>query len=151
MSDSKEAFKSDLGSVEIDTKAKTITVDGKPLHEVTRETTLMELMIRDLSIDRELIKALRTNFTAAKTWLPSIGNRQGRETFRKLLEDSSNVLDGMSKQRSLMLISLAKMEGVWRKQQQPTAETPSSTSDVQPTPSATDAPEAPKNPESPAT
>lgn len=151
MSDSKEAFKTDIGHVEVDLKKKTVSVDGKPLHEVTKDTTLMELLIRDLSIDRELIMALRTNLTALKTWLPGIGNRQARETFRKFIEDSNGVLDGMAKQRNLMLISLAKMEGKWRQQQQPTVGTPTSTSDAPPTPSATDAPEALKSPETPAT
>lgn len=150
MSDNKEAFNTDIGHVEVDTKKKSITVDGKPLHEVVKETTLMELLIRDLSIDRELIMALRTNFTSLKTWLPGIGNRQARETFRKFIEDSNGVLDGMAKQRNLMLISLAKMEGRWRQQQQPTVETPVSMSDAQPSLSATDVPETPKSPETPA-
>jgi hypothetical protein len=141
MSDKKEAFETDLGHVEVDLKKKTVTVDGKPLNEVTQDRSLMELLLRDLSIDREIMMALRSNVTALKTWLPGIGNREARETFRKFCEDTSKCIDAMGKQRELQIISLKRMEKSWQAQ---TAGTQNSTSDAPTPPSATDALETPK-------
>ena len=119
MSEKIETFPSDIGQVTIDTGKKKITIDGKPLHEVVSEKSAMELLIKDLAIDRELMTALRANMTNLKSWLPGIGNRQAREIFRKFIDDSEQCLKAMIAQKNLQMITLIRMEKEWQKNQSP--------------------------------
>jgi hypothetical protein len=146
MSDKVEEFKTDIGHVKVDMKTKEITVDGQPLASVTTKSSLMALLLRDLSIDRGLMQAIHSNLTALQSWLPGIGNRQARDLFRKFITDTHGSLEGIIKQRNLQLITLIRAEKEWQKSQ--TAATPPSTLDALSIPPATSAPEAPKSPES---
>lgn len=83
-----------------------------------RETSLIDLLINDLTIDREIIKTFQGNVTALKGWLPGIGEIRTRETYRLFLDDAKTVLGAMTRQRVLMLKTLHQMRKEWKLQQQ---------------------------------
>ena len=117
MSKNIESFKSELGQVEIDTKKKSITIDGKPLAEVITEKSAMELLIKDLAIDREIMTTLKRNATNFKSHLLGIGNRQVREIARNFVEDLQLGFQAMIAQRNLQMITLIRMEKKWLENQ----------------------------------
>ena len=94
---------------ETDKKIETI----RPGQKV--EKSLLELLIHDLTIDKELITTFNENIAALQGWLAGIADIKVRETFRMFLTDAHAVMGGMAGQRRLMLEHLEKMEGQWQK------------------------------------
>jgi len=154
MSEEKEIeVKTDIGVVKVDPDTKEILVDGKPLKGLTQSYTLLDLLVKDLTIDREIIKSARENHTAIKGWLAGIANIEVREMFRLYIEDNARRDDATASQRELQLNTLGKMQKLWMRtqQQQPTPADPAtetkSVSSMDSASSVVDATEQEKSPE----
>ena len=80
------------------------------------EDNLLDLLINDLSIDREIHKLSSENISAAQKWLAGIQDIRVREIFRLFLEDSKGVVGKMASQRVLMLKTLKEWKNQWETQ-----------------------------------
>lgn len=86
------------------------------------EKTLLDLLIHDLQIDREIMRTLIQNVSATRTWLVGIGNLKTREQFRLFLEDTQKVMRMMDDQRGNVLDYLFKSKDQWNKLQRQQSE-----------------------------
>jgi hypothetical protein len=109
-----------------------VSPSGDKVTSVKHNT--FELLIHDAETDLAIIKTVRDNTTALRSWVGSIGNAKTRDVFKAFLDDLSQVTSSMSGQKKIILNHLAGMNEQWKKQQiaqsaaasEPTAPEPSS-------------------------
>lgn len=109
MSDKRETFKTDIGTVDVDLKTKKITIDGKPAETVLQEKTAIDLLMQSIHQEKTLVSTLRANGVACKTWAVGIGSKVSRDVAHKFLEKVTELCGAMLSQKELQLNSLAKM------------------------------------------